>query len=378
MPRLFYGNFDFEESLANSRRGQRKQTTKRLLAELACAWIAVAEDGDRIWSPVPIEARFTEDLREAGWPAFRIVSDPDEVPRASKFVPWGWTDESLAFGESLGATFHAPPLKSVRRVNSRQFSFELAQTFEDLLPGRAVARSTDELSDAVERLLEAGNRALVKTEFSHAGRNRWIADPGLRRCGHSLQRWATSRIADGQRLYVEPWLNAVAEAGLQFEILPSGQITFVGTAEMICGPHGTYAGSLVTASSDSLHRWTEAIEIGRSVCRAAADEGYFGPLGVDAMWYRQADGRIALRSVQEINARWTMGRLSLGLRRWFRPNEQGRWLFGAAARADLASAAPPGSRRIPTSPPLIGGLPLKLQSLLVVENRSAVSFHAPG
>ncbi|OYW15327.1 MAG: hypothetical protein B7Z55_15100, partial [Planctomycetales bacterium 12-60-4] len=45
--------------------------------------------------------------------------------------------------------------------------------------------------------------------------------------------------------------------------------------------------------------------------------GYFGPVGIDAMWYRDANGKLACRPLQDINARWTMGRLALGWRRRF-------------------------------------------------------------
>ncbi|PAW66703.1 MAG: hypothetical protein B9S38_13330, partial [Verrucomicrobiia bacterium Tous-C4TDCM] len=52
--------------------------------------------------------------------------------------------------------------------------------------------------------------------------------------------------------------------------------------------------------------------------------GFVGPLGVDAMVYRGADGRLALKQVVELNVRMTMGRVALELMKKSAPNRSGR------------------------------------------------------
>ena len=62
--------------------------------------------------------------------------------------------------------------------------------------------------------------------------------------------------------------------------------------------------------------------------------GYFGPLGIDAMQYRDEAGAIRLRPLQDVNARYTMGRLALGFGRVLRPGWCGTW--GHFSRRHLA------------------------------------------
>ena len=51
------------------------------------------------------------------------------------------------------------------------------------------------------------------------------------------------------------------------------------------------------------------------VAEAAAAAGYHGPCGVDAFAFRGPGGESTLRSVVELNARFTMGTVALGLLR---------------------------------------------------------------
>ena len=52
-------------------------------------------------------------------------------------------------------------------------------------------------------------------------------------------------------------------------------------------------------------------------------KGYVGPVGVDAMIHRQADGSLAMRYVVELNVRMTMGRVALEIAKKRMPNKGG-------------------------------------------------------
>ena len=54
--------------------------------------------------------------------------------------------------------------------------------------------------------------------------------------------------------------------------------------------------------------------------------GYFGPLGIDAMLYETPDGQRRWRPLQDINARWTMGRVALGWKRIVPASQHATWL----------------------------------------------------
>jgi hypothetical protein len=163
--------------------------------------------------------------------------------------------------------------------------------------------------------------------------------------------------------------EAEAEAGIQFSIARDGTVLVEGiVGTMYRG--GALAVGDYSLSEDEVDAWREAIAIAADVANAAADLGYFGPLGIDAMRYRDRDGSVKLRPIQDVNARWTMGRLCLGHQRLLRPGERGRWLFGPTAVDIESSAVVPGRRIIHTSPEQIAGQPVKLSTVVVIDSSS--------
>jgi hypothetical protein len=366
MPRFFYGNFDFEETLAAPRR-RRSSNVERILAELAATWIAVAESGDLIWCPQPIDEAFFDRLAAAGLPQVTGVSRREEIPAGCELIPWGWTLEVVDLAERVGVSVDAPPLEAVRAVNSRQFARgqELARGLA--LPGSGVAREWAELTGLLDASLS--EQWVIKSEFSQAGRDRFRVD--LRGDGdiETARAWATARLRAGAALFVEPWLNAEAEAGIQLTVQRDGRVDVEG----IAGTEyrgGALAVGDFSLSDDEVDLWSEATAIAKDVARAAAGVGYFGPLGIDAMRYRDRDGTLRVRAIQDVNARWTMGRLCLGHRRLLRPGERGRWLFGPTV-ADLEGSTEVACRRIiHTSPQEVAGQPVRLRSAVVIDSSS--------
>ncbi len=57
---------------------------------------------------------------------------------------------------------------------------------------------------------------------------------------------------------------------------------------------------------------------------------YLGPVGIDAFAYRDADGRVRLKPIVEINPRYTMGRLTVELMKHVAPGSRG--LFRLVSR----------------------------------------------
>jgi hypothetical protein len=67
------------------------------------------------------------------------------------------------------------------------------------------------------------------------------------------------------------------------------------------------------------------VAAGRGVADQLHANGYFGPLGIDAMVYTSTDGQSRVRPIQDINARWTMGRVALELYRRLNLTGDARW-----------------------------------------------------
>ena len=113
----------------------------------------------------------------------------------------------------------------------------------------------------------------------------------------------------------------------------------------------------------ALTAWaTDAAEATRPAVRDLTQRGYFGPVGIDAMRYFDADLKISrTRPLQDINARWTMGRLAAG---WFERLGVDRpmtWWHGPRPVLDAATVS---FEPIATSPEDIDGTPVSHRTWL--------------
>ena len=362
MPRLFLGNFDFEHRMADPTR-QLPAKLERINAELASSWLAIAEDGDYLWTPQPIEASFFEQAVRDGLPRVFPVVSFDDVPLDVECVPWGWTDDVRRLCDKHGWLRNDPPHEAVRAGNSRRFSAALEREW---LCGLDCAGEATSLHE-IERLIAlhgSESRWVVKAEFGMSGRERILG------CGSPTeadQNWIAKRLASDGVVFFEPWVERRAEVGIQIDIPREGDPQLIGVVPMLVDERGQYAGSWFAPREDppwasSILSWRVATDVALRAAKRLQVLGYFGPLGIDAMRYRAADGSIRSRPLQDINARWTMGRLSVGLRRLLQSDEAGCWRHGSLeAERDFAAR-----RTIRTSPKMIGGSAVHHPSWAVV------------
>ncbi len=398
MTKLFYGNFSFEHQLAGVSAGELPRKLRRLDAELAAVWMGMAEAGDCIWMPERPDDVFCEErgatagltssangvlvLEKPGdfagddcGPCIALLGEPAVAPGKGLdelvLCPWGWSEEVVQFARENGWRINTPPLDVVRRANGRGFSFGLEQEFDCGPDGATVVESLDELDTAIGQADGDEGRWVVKAEFGMSARERIL--------GQELEfteadrNWIRKRLASDGRVYFEPWLDRVAEAGLQFTVNTDGDATFDGAPLLLTDPQGRYLGSRFALDAQFDEAWTEAIDVGLQAAARLAESGYFGPLGIDAMRYRDASGVERLRPLQDINARYTMGAIALGFRRLLQPGEFGSWLHvrwpGDAAQGwvdSLRDKLPHGVRMIVTSPFVVGDCPVAHGTLLLI------------
>ncbi len=334
MPRLFLGNFEFEHHLAD-RGYQPSATVARRNAELATSWLAVAEDGDYVWFSVPahIVSSFLARLADQhGLPRIVPVLDLSRVPAGLDFVPWGWTDPVIQMARLRRWSFAAPHPRIVRECNSRQYSFDLESEWEVGLPGASAVSDLSQWDAALRRAMEISHRTVIKASWGMSGRERILLDGEL---PESARSWVQKRIAQQGVVFVEPWVRNLEEIGIQIQIPQLGTPQLIGVTSLVNDELGQYRGSWFTippnAGADFQSRWQPAVNIALKAADRLQDHGYFGPLGIDAMRYQLPDGSIHVRPLQDINARWTMGRLSIGWRRFLRNEERGFWWQGPDA-----------------------------------------------
>ncbi|MEX2285748.1 MAG: hypothetical protein WD648_01585 [Planctomycetaceae bacterium] len=374
MSRLFLANLDFEHQLGRQPQGNLSASVKRLNEELAAAWVGIADDGDYLWLPAAISADFFSGLVDQGLPAVRPVTNAANVEQRVEFCPWGWTSSLRKWAEQHQWNFAAPEQDVVTLANSRRFSAGLEAAWSVGLNRAVVAHSLKRFVDAVAAMPGDDAGWVAKAEFGMSARER-VLGRGREASAAAIQ-WVDKRLKSDGVVFVEPWVEKLEEAGLQFTIHRSGTIVFEGLSGLLTDAAGQYRGSRFAADDQAEARWMPAIETGLRAARELQQLGYFGPLGIDAVRYRDELGNPRMRPLQDINARYTMGRLSLGFRRLLSPGEQGSWLHvrwpdnseSAAARwvDEVRSRLAAGVRLIPTSPFAVGGRPTAHGTLVVI------------
>jgi hypothetical protein len=363
MARLLYGNFDFEHELATPHYNRPKRLA-RLNAELAACLVAIACDQDQLWCPERLPETYADALAKAGLPLVELI-DPGQSCQVTpnvpvELAPWGWSAAAVEFARQAGVTVSKIDLEAVRDANSRGFSFALEQSLAVAPPGTFRLESSRQLVAAITESAAAWGRSpaehrvILKAEFGMSGRERFVlrGDEVLTPPVHG---WINRRVEQAHAVYLEPWLDRVAEFSTHWEVTQSEtvpdqgrgmaqvvrlatpdvlvsssareNVRYVGRTQLLTTPHGQYTGSRVGVIAMELpddEREGLLSEMRTTAGQAAASVaqlGYAGPVGIDAMIYRDAEGALRTRPVQDINARWSMGRVALSLQQ--RMNQAG-------------------------------------------------------
>lgn len=272
MKKLFIGNFDFEHQLASTERWNAPAALRRLNAELASVWLAVADAGDYVWTPSPIASAFFEKAADRGLPLLQPVSREIDVTEQVEVVPWGWTETIRNWTNQHGWCMNASPQKIVRKANSRRFSFALEHEHNCGLEGSAVVDSMESLSTALDQLPAGYDRWVIKAEFSMSARERILGEG--RELSEQAVNWARKRLERDGVLFFEPWVERMDEAGIQFTIPQSGPVVLEGIAPLLTDERGAYRGSRFGADQNRKDLWASAVETGRAVAEKLQAEGY--------------------------------------------------------------------------------------------------------
>lgn len=361
MRRVFLGNFHFESELAETSGWNPSAALRRMSAERVPSWISLADDDDLILSPDPIADSFWELLAEQGLPRVRSVSESRDED--FELVPWGWSKHA----RWLGRHTQQPSDDAVRKGNSREWSFEFERQLQVALPGAARIERIEEIADVIRQSAsqfgdaESKHAWVIKANYGMAARERVLGRGSVLSIAN--ERWLQRRLQLDGAVFFEPWLRRRAEVGLQWSLpkLGSGQPMLQGITPLLTDHQGGYRGSEFSEDITNPTEWDSAIEVTQRVATCLQQLGYFGPLGIDAAIYEDSAGRAIARPLQDINARYTMGRLALGFRRLLQPGDQGVWLHGEHDEPSDGAI-----REIPLTPPLIGDSPPRHTSRVLI------------
>ena len=357
MPKILYGNFDFEHELESP---DYRPTAKlqAIAAQLVPHLISLADDGDLLWSeaglvPLPfLEAAFRAGFASVtsldrnsvpsplGGEGARRAGEGDsqssgviESQPSFEFLPWGHSAVACDFARQNAWSVEGPDPAIVRRVNDRAFATQLETELNCGLPGSRLIHSHPQLLEAIREMaaqFSIGEDALewvAKSRFGMASRGRILGR------GTSLDDpstgWLGKQFDRNDAVQFEPWVRADAEFSTQWVIPQCGEPVLRGWTRIHIGRGGTQIGWSREAGVEFAEsEFSSALPMLRTAVERIAAEGYFGPVGIDSMRcvLPGAGNQTTLRPLQEINARFTMGRLALETADRLAPDSHVVWL----------------------------------------------------
>lgn len=247
-------------------------------------------------------------------------SGPDLA--GARALAWAWTPSAVRCMTEQGVQpLPLPDFAAVRHVNHRAFLAGLQAGRCEAWPGLPGEGFIVDLARLEPRLrdLPPSGRWILKRPFGFAGRDRKVLE-GASLVGADRTWCLASMQGYGIGLQVEPWVEIREEYGLHAWLDRRGGIQVGALQVQEVDDSGAFVG---TRPGPPGTRTAEAMaEVLGVAAAAAAREGYFGPLGLDAFLWQDATGATRLRVASDLNARFSMAWFE-GMEDWLGTQE--RW-----------------------------------------------------
>ncbi len=400
-PAVYWFNANCEEQVALGRPGV---TPPQRVAELeadfqALPMLLCARDDVVLLRAKPSPA-FLRRMQEVGFaiPEFVECSADGLAALAERKVnvlrPWGWSPDSAELLAPLAAGLpHGGegPCWSTALRSLYAKSWSAARLGEFLAVHEAdyfcgtdavgtACETTEQVLTQIERLAAGSGAVVVKALYGSSGRGQIHCREGQVR---AEQRGQLANMLRRQgQVVVEPWLDKVVDLSLHFDVGGEGAAVVAGWTRFLTDGRGQYRGSFVGSLTAGLDEEAKRFlygdgrdarrlprlgeQLAEWLVEPLCAAGYQGPVGVDAMVYRDRD-RLRLKPIVELNPRTTMGRVALKLRQAVNSARTALWLVlsrrevvaaGFAGLAECAAAleAAHPARLMPDGKQLSGGV----------------------
>lgn len=250
----------------------------------------------------------------------------DAARQPDRVEPWGWSGYTRKLLLKAGVAPDLLPseddVEEIRRLSHRRLTVEM----HDHLAGAALPYpmpprplETDDIG-LIGRLIDGGKKIYVKSPWSSSGRG--VLFSGEYSPRHYLEMTEGMMRHQGS-VMVEAALDKLRDFAMLYD-MKGGKAAYVGLSVFYNTGHSIYGGNMV-ASEERLgcelakqipEAWIELTATAvAAALEAAIGTRYEGPLGVDMMIHRLADGTVAIAPCVEVNVRTTMGRAACELHR---------------------------------------------------------------
>ena len=368
-PAVYWFNANCEEQVALGRPGLTpSQRVAELEADFQALPMLLCVRDDVVLLRDKPSPSFLRRMQELGFaiPEFVEYSADGLAALAERKVnalrPWGWSPDSAELlaplVEGLPRGGEGPCWSAeVRSLYAKSWSAAwlgefLAALGGDYFCGTDVVgtgcETTEQVLAEMERLAEASfDAVVVKAIYGSSGRGQIHCRGGQLR---AEQRGRLENILRQQgQVVVEPWLDKVVDLSLHFDVGAEGATAVAGWTRFLTDGRGQYRGSFVGSLTAGLDEEVKRFlygdgrdarrlpKLGEQLAEWLAEPlrtaGYQGPVGVDAMVYRDRD-RMRLKPIVEVNPRTTMGRVALRLQQAVNSARTALWLVTQSPRGN--------------------------------------------
>lgn len=342
-PRVHWFNPGAEDALAGRPAGRAMNRVRRDL-DLLMAFVARGDDVALV-EQLPSTAHLLS-LKEGGLEMPELVARQDAAELSERKLggarPWAATAAEAELTTALGLSLKPIDPRLFSKVEHAGLLRRLLETggwsmlADPSVIGKAVATPAE-----AEALAEVDQECVVKAEFGTAGRER------VRFRGGDA---VVAGFLETGRGVLEPWLDRVLDLSIQYDQLEDGRLMRRGFVVLENTKGGQFRSARVTTrvadflspddrrqvfegggSRGNLATWLD------EVFEPALNDwlrDHTGPVGVDAMFFRDATGALRFRPVVEVNPRFTMGRVAVELDRFaHRPGTTTLTILPASAPA---------------------------------------------
>lgn len=249
------------------------------------------------------------------------LKEMKEMKKNIYFMPYGCSEYEEQLSELTGIPLAVPNSDVFRKVNTKVYSRLLNEKVNiRQIPG-GECDSIDSLQETYQTLkhhLTEGGKLVLKESLGVSGKGLVIIDSEekfqkvIKMISKSLNKKNNGKVS----FILEKWINKVADINYKLLIDVNGNITYYGAKECIV-KDGVHQGHLyptyITRKLDK-----ELRIIGEKICTQLYKDGYFGVVGIDAIY----DQVGTLWPNLEINARLNMSSYQMRIQENFLQNDK--------------------------------------------------------
>ena len=350
-PRVFLFNPSCEYEIAHGGIGYAApKVVADMTADLASTLMFVAHRDDIVLVPKRPTREWIHSMKDLGFeiPEFlernkeKITLNLVGKKMVGELCPWGWSPQTHHDFSELGTSsaqekVFPSGMTEILPANGNIFSKSFAAKLrgEGDLPS-VIATSISDINRSITEFRATGwdVPVIIKTPFASSGRGMIRVDTE-EVANAKDQTWCQRELDRSGELVIQPWVQRIADLSSQIEVTRSGEVRMIGMTRFVTTAKGQYKGHFLGKLMEGIpvecvQEWHKSFlprfeACSQKVGEALFQAGYFGPAGVDGFLYKHHH-KFGFQALGEINPRFTMGRVALGLAKNLQAKRPGIWL----------------------------------------------------